>query len=121
MWKKPGVPRGDKLQFDGLFGYSVGNAVLSVPTAKRHIFSPQHKGIIRILGHRTPKFFRNAEDSVPYRHSINCNLLNANKKEKRLLPAAAFAHSIFPHNAPNQAQNLGVGTVDGRIIVVFRH
>ena len=22
--------------------------------------------IIRILGHRTPKFFRNAEDSVPY-------------------------------------------------------
>ena len=46
--------------------HPVGNAVLSVPTAKRHIFVLQIMEIIRILGHRTPKFFRNAEDSVPY-------------------------------------------------------
>ena len=46
--------------------HPVGNAVLSVPTAKRHIFVRQIMEIIRILGHRTPKFFRNAEDSVPY-------------------------------------------------------
>ena len=52
-----------KFQF-GVF--HVGNAVLSVPTAKRHIFVLQIMEIIRILGHRTPKFFRNAEDSVPY-------------------------------------------------------
>ena len=48
------------------FEHPVGNAVLSVPTAKRHIFVLQIMEIIRILGHRTPKFFRNAEDSVPY-------------------------------------------------------
>ena len=55
--------RNDQLQF---FEHPVGNAVLSVPTAKRHIFVLQIMEIIRILGHRTPKFFRNAEDSVPY-------------------------------------------------------
>ena len=53
----------EQLQF---FEHPVGNAVLSVPTAKRHIFVLQIMEIIRILGHRTPKFFRCAEDSVPY-------------------------------------------------------
>ena len=48
------------------FEYPVGNAVLSVPTAKRHISVLLIMEIIRILGHRTPKFFRNAGDSVPY-------------------------------------------------------
>ena len=81
----------EQLQF---FEHPVGNAVLSVPTAKRHIFVLQIMEIIRILGHRTPKFFRNSEDSVPY------SVFQQNDKlqfetlcgAKHPLPEAAGAH-----------------------------
>ena len=52
------LPKRDKIQFVGLLERAVGNAVLSVPTAKRHIFERMYHHNdknARFRGHQTPK------------------------------------------------------------------